>query len=86
MMTKSVTISSKYQITIPKRIADQYGLGPGRKIYLEDTEKGIQIRPVKMKKMNAEALIKKYKNRKTSKRLLKNNEDIIGRAITEEWK
>ena len=48
-MLKPVTISSKYQVVIPREIREQFGLKPGRKvIFVPDngTLQVVVVRPI----------------------------------------
>ena len=49
---KTVTISPKYQIVIPKEIREALGIRPGEKVHVLHYENRIEYNPVKeMKKM-----------------------------------
>lgn len=45
---KSVTVSAKYQVVIPKELRRKLTIKPGQKVYLENSQKGtitIKTRP-----------------------------------------
>ncbi len=44
---ETVTISSEFQITIPKGIRDRLGLLPGRKLHVIDRGNRIELIPVR---------------------------------------
>jgi AbrB family looped-hinge helix DNA binding protein len=61
---KAVTISSKYQVVIPREIREQFNLKPGQKIMFipyNNTLRVIFVRPIKeargmLKGMNTDAI------------------------------
>lgn len=44
---QTVTITSQGQVTIPKKMREYYGITQSQKVTIENTEKGILVRPKK---------------------------------------
>ena len=63
---ESSVITTKGQIVIPKRIREKYKLGPGTKIFFEETPKGINLKQVNADFIeNAKGIAPKKKDEKT---------------------
>lgn len=74
---KEVVVTRKGQITIPIEYRRKYGIGVGDRVLIEDTERGLLLRPIPSLEELAGADAGKYDTREMKKLLDK---------IREEWR
>ena len=71
MLTQECKLTAKRQITVPVKILDKLGVGPGDFIYFKHVHGHVEICPVEEKMISALDLGEKYRNISNKKGTLK---------------
>lgn len=77
MVIQECKLTVKRQITIPVRVLDKLGMGPGDSICFKEIDNHIEICPVKEKMISALELGKKYRNISNKKGTLEDINKVI---------
>ncbi len=77
MMTKELKISSKKQITVPQKVLDRLGIGPGDSIHFNIDDKHIEVCADKKKRISALDLGKRFAGFPKKKLTLKQIKNAI---------